>query len=137
MGHEAPSPAIQRQALLVPYMLAAITFMGWTAAGLVWAVLWPALTETMRWAVAFRSMFGITVSRVGRRDHLVPHRRAPVAARPAALLREGGSLPRAGRAAPPRPGAAPARVRDGERAAAGRAGLVLTRGRWRWWGRRR
>jgi class 3 adenylate cyclase len=61
MGHEAPSPAIQRQALLVPYMLAAITFMGWTAAGLVWAVLWPALTETMRWGVAFRSMFGITL----------------------------------------------------------------------------
>ena len=59
-AHAVPPPAIQRRALQVPYMLAAITFMGWTAAGLVWGVAWPALTGTITWAGSLRSVFGVT-----------------------------------------------------------------------------
>jgi len=56
----APAPLpIQRRALLVPYMMAGITFLGWTMAGLVWAVLWPWATGTFSWAASLRSLFGI------------------------------------------------------------------------------
>src|SRR5215468_6073876 len=59
-SERAPAPlAIQRRALLVPYMMAGITFLGWTMAGLVWAVLWPWATGTFNWAASLRSLFGI------------------------------------------------------------------------------
>ncbi|HKZ03990.1 MAG TPA: adenylate/guanylate cyclase domain-containing protein [Methylomirabilota bacterium] len=53
-------PTVQRRALLVPYVMAGISFLGWTLAGLVWGVGWPALTGTITWAGSLRSVFGVT-----------------------------------------------------------------------------
>ena len=58
--HAVTPIPIRRRALLVPYMMAGITFVGWTMAGLVWGVLWPWATGTLSWVASLRSLFGIT-----------------------------------------------------------------------------
>jgi hypothetical protein len=40
-----PSLALRRQALLMPFGVAGITFLGWMAAGVAWGLVWPAMNE--------------------------------------------------------------------------------------------
>ena len=54
-------PLVRRRALLVPYMLACVTFTGWIGAGFIWGVLWPTLTGGVGPQQAVRLVFGITV----------------------------------------------------------------------------
>ncbi len=54
-----PSPALRRRALLLPFGIAVITFLSWTAAGFLWGVLWPALTGTLTLTTGVRAVFGI------------------------------------------------------------------------------
>jgi class 3 adenylate cyclase len=58
---EAAEPLVRRRALLVPYMLACVTFTGWIGAGFFWGVLWPTLTGGVGLRQAARLVFGITV----------------------------------------------------------------------------
>jgi class 3 adenylate cyclase len=64
-GGSAPdgrdSPMIRRRALLVPYKLAGVTFIGWIGAGFCWGVLWPLMTGELTPQRAARLVFGITV----------------------------------------------------------------------------
>jgi class 3 adenylate cyclase len=52
---------VRRRALVLPYALAGITFLGWILAGLVWGIVWPALAGTFAPHRAVRSIFGIIV----------------------------------------------------------------------------
>jgi adenylate cyclase len=64
-GPEGLSPErlglVRRRALLFPYAIAGITFLGWILAGVVWGVAWPALAGTFAPHRVARSIFGIIV----------------------------------------------------------------------------
>jgi adenylate cyclase len=60
----APGPAgdaARRRLLQAPWILAGITLLGWTAAGLVWGIVWPLLAGTFNPAQSARGVFGIVV----------------------------------------------------------------------------
>jgi adenylate cyclase len=52
---------MRRRALLVPFLIAGITFLGWTLAGVIWGVLLPLLLGALSWEIALRTIFGTTV----------------------------------------------------------------------------
>jgi adenylate cyclase len=58
-GHD--EAIVRRRALLLPYMMAGITLVGWVLAGFVWGVLWPLLAGIFSLERALRQVFGITV----------------------------------------------------------------------------
>jgi adenylate cyclase len=53
-------PSVQRRALLVPFAIGGITFLGWMLAGVIWGVVWPLITGTFTSAGALRAVFGTT-----------------------------------------------------------------------------
>lgn len=53
--------ATRRRALLVPFLLGGLTFLGWALAGVVWGVLLPWLLGGLSWPLALRTIFGTTV----------------------------------------------------------------------------
>jgi adenylate cyclase len=57
----AEAELVRRRALLFPYFLAGISFVGWLAAGLIWGVVWPALAGGFSLYTSLRLLFGITV----------------------------------------------------------------------------
>jgi len=57
---DPPSPLARRRALLVPYVLAGLTLVGWALAGVLWGVVWPLLVGTFTPTRAGRLVFGIT-----------------------------------------------------------------------------
>ena len=52
---------VRRRALLYPFVIAAVTLLGWILAGVVWGAVWPLLLGTFMPARAIRQIFGITV----------------------------------------------------------------------------
>jgi class 3 adenylate cyclase len=57
----AEAERVRRRALLFPYFLAWISFVGWVAAGLIWGVLWPWLAGAFSPYHSLRQLFGISV----------------------------------------------------------------------------
>ena len=57
----AEADLIRRRALLYPYFLAGLSFLGWTLAGLIWGVLWPILAGVFSPFHLLRQLFGIIV----------------------------------------------------------------------------
>jgi len=57
----AEAELVRRRALLFPYFLAGVSFVGWLVAGLVWGVVWPALAGGFSLSASLRLLFGITV----------------------------------------------------------------------------
>jgi adenylate cyclase len=57
--HEAQR--VRRRALLFPYFMAGLTFLGWTLAGLIWGVVLPFLGGRFSWHHSLRQIFGTTV----------------------------------------------------------------------------
>jgi class 3 adenylate cyclase len=57
----AEAELVRRRALLFPYFLAGLSFVGWLAAGLIWGVVWPALAGGFSPSASLRLLFGITV----------------------------------------------------------------------------
>jgi adenylate cyclase len=57
----AEAELVRRRALLFPYFLAGLSFVGWTVAGLVWGVLWPWLAGVFTPYRSLRQVFGNTV----------------------------------------------------------------------------
>ena len=57
----AEAELVRRRALLFPYFLAGLSFVGWTAAGLIWSVLWPWLAGVFTPYHSLRQLFGNTV----------------------------------------------------------------------------
>ncbi len=51
----------RRRALLVPFLIAGINFLGWALAGVIWGVLLPLVRGHLSWALAFRTIFGTTI----------------------------------------------------------------------------
>jgi class 3 adenylate cyclase len=51
----------RRRALVMPFVLAGISAMGWVLSGLAWGLLWPALTGELTLARALRLNIGITL----------------------------------------------------------------------------
>jgi len=60
-GGGAADLETRRRALLVPFLLGGITFLGWALAGAIWGVLLPWLLGGLSWPLALRTMFGTTV----------------------------------------------------------------------------
>jgi adenylate cyclase len=63
-GSPPPGPAgddVRRRAIHLPWVIAALTAVGWCLAGLIWGVLWPLLAGGYETAQALRTVFGITV----------------------------------------------------------------------------
>lgn len=50
----------RRRAILLPYVIAGISAVGWTLAGLIWGVLWPLAAGHFAADRALRQVFGIT-----------------------------------------------------------------------------
>jgi adenylate cyclase len=62
-GPPAPGPRgdeARRRAVQLPWAMAAITLLGWVLAGLIWGVLWHAMTGTLELGHSARMVFGIT-----------------------------------------------------------------------------
>ncbi|HSB42852.1 MAG TPA: adenylate/guanylate cyclase domain-containing protein [Methylomirabilota bacterium] len=57
----AEAELVRRRALLFPYFLAGISFVGWLVAGLIWGVVWPTLAGGFSLYGSLRLLFGITV----------------------------------------------------------------------------
>jgi adenylate cyclase len=57
----AETDLIRRRALMFPYFLAGLSFLGWTLAGLIWGVLWPILADVFTPYHSLRQLFGVTV----------------------------------------------------------------------------
>jgi adenylate cyclase len=57
----AEAERVRRRALLFPYFLAGLSFVGWTVAGLVWSVLWPWFAGVFTVSGSLRQLFGNTV----------------------------------------------------------------------------
>ncbi len=57
----AEADLVRRRALLFPYFLAGLSFLGWTLAGLIWGVLWPVLAGAFSPYYSLRQIFGTTV----------------------------------------------------------------------------
>jgi class 3 adenylate cyclase len=57
-GSAAEDALVRRRALLLPYMMARFTLMGWIYAGFLWGVLWPLLVGIFSPAGAARILFG-------------------------------------------------------------------------------
>jgi adenylate cyclase len=57
----AEAELVRRRALLFPYFLAWISFVGWVAAGLIWGVLWPWLAGVFSPYHSLRQLLGISV----------------------------------------------------------------------------
>ena len=51
----------RRRALLVPFLIAGINFMGWALAGVVWGILLPLIMGHASWEIALRTIFGTTI----------------------------------------------------------------------------
>jgi adenylate cyclase len=60
-GHRVDIALARRRALLLPYVVAGHTLIGWVFAGLIWGVLLPSMEGGLSAAGALRGMFGITV----------------------------------------------------------------------------
>ena len=58
---EPADAEMRRRAVLVPYVIAGITTMGWVAAGVIWGALLPFLMGAFSWDVFLRTLFGTTV----------------------------------------------------------------------------
>jgi HAMP domain-containing protein len=52
---------LRQRALLLPYAIALVTFIGWAMAGIVWGILWPLMAGTFTVEKALRSLFGTSV----------------------------------------------------------------------------
>ncbi|MGH7412992.1 MAG: adenylate/guanylate cyclase domain-containing protein [Candidatus Rokuibacteriota bacterium] len=52
---------VRRRALLFPYFVAGLSFIGWTLAGLIWGVVWPLLAGVFSPYHSLRQVFGNTV----------------------------------------------------------------------------
>ena len=52
---------VRQRALLLPYAIALVTFIGWAMAGIIWGVLWPLMAGTFTVEKALRSLFGTSV----------------------------------------------------------------------------
>ena len=57
----AEAELVRRRALLFPYFLAGLSFVGWTMAGLIWSVIWPILAGVFTPSGSLRLLFGNTV----------------------------------------------------------------------------
>jgi len=57
----AEADLVRRRALMFPYFLAGLSFLGWTLAGLIWGVLWPLLAGDFTPLHSLRQLFGTTV----------------------------------------------------------------------------
>jgi class 3 adenylate cyclase len=60
-GLDVDEPEVRRRALAMPLRMAGVSALGWCLAGLVWGVIWPALTDNLSLARVVRQMIGITV----------------------------------------------------------------------------
>ena len=52
---------VRHRALLLPYAIALVTFIGWAMAGIVWGILFPLMAGTFTVEKALRSLFGTSV----------------------------------------------------------------------------
>jgi len=52
---------VRQRALLLPYAIALVTFIGWAMAGIIWGILWPLMAGTFTVERALRSLFGTSV----------------------------------------------------------------------------
>jgi adenylate cyclase len=57
----AEAEVVRRRALLFPYFLAGLSFLGWTLSGLIWGVVWPLLAGRFSPYQSLRQLFGTTV----------------------------------------------------------------------------
>ena len=60
-GVDVDDPDVRRRALAMPFLMAGVSALGWAVAGILWGVIWPALTGTLVWARALRVVVGITL----------------------------------------------------------------------------
>jgi class 3 adenylate cyclase len=60
-GLDVDDPDIRRRALALPLRMAAVAAIGWTLAGVMWGVIWPAFTETFSLTSLVRQIVGITL----------------------------------------------------------------------------
>ena len=58
---EAEARLVKRRALMLPPMLAMVSFVAWMAAGVIWGVLWPVIAGVFAPERIWRTVFGITV----------------------------------------------------------------------------
>ncbi len=52
---------VRRRAILLPYVLTALNFLGWVLAGVIWGGLWPLLSGYFSLGHLARRMFGVTL----------------------------------------------------------------------------
>src|SRR5437667_131861 len=57
---EAEARLAKQRALMLPPMLAMVSFVAWIAAGVIWGVLWPMIAGFFAPGRAWRTVFGIT-----------------------------------------------------------------------------
>jgi class 3 adenylate cyclase len=60
-GLDVDDPGIRRRALALPLRMAVVAVIGWTLAGILWGVIWPALTGDFSLAQMVRLLVGITL----------------------------------------------------------------------------
>ena len=62
LGDATAAPElVRRRAIQLPAIVAAITFVGWLLAGVLWGVVWPIIEGTFRAASAARQVFGTSI----------------------------------------------------------------------------
>lgn len=54
-------PAVRRAALAFPFRIATISAAGWAIAGVIWGVVWPAMTGTLSLGHSLRMVVGLTL----------------------------------------------------------------------------
>src|SRR5207237_10291182 len=60
-GVDVDDPKVRNLALAMPLRMAWVSAIGWGIAGIMWGVIWPALTESLSLSRAIRQVIGITV----------------------------------------------------------------------------
>src|SRR2546425_576404 len=58
---QAEARLVKQRALMLPPMLAMVSFVAWIAAGVIWGVLWPVIAGVFAPERVWRTVFGITV----------------------------------------------------------------------------